>query len=62
MDDWIDGTFEALAEDYKNPDLKGAALTFLVEVWLIYPGKIEDQEMKANNLTNHLAKSIRDNS
>ena len=62
MDDWIDTAFDALGDEFKNYDLKTAALNFLTEVWMIYPGKIEDQEMKANNLINYLARAVREKS
>jgi len=50
-------------DDYRSsPDLKAVALTFLTEVWLVQPQKIEDQEYKANNLINLLSKATRDKS
>lgn len=42
LDDWIDTAFDALADDFKNFDLKIAALNYLVETWMTYPAKIED--------------------
>ncbi len=61
LDDWIDFSFAVAADDYRSsPDMKAAALNFLSEVWLSYPAKIEDQEYKANNLVNLLARATRD--
>lgn len=41
-----------------NKKIKG----FLIEIWFIYPQKIEDSEVKVNNLLNILKKGTREKS
>jgi len=39
-----------------------AALSFLSDIWLQYPAKIEDKEYKANNIISLLTKATREKS
>jgi len=42
LDDWIDFAIENASDEYKNSiDARIAALTLLVEIWILLPFKME---------------------
>ena len=57
LDDWIDFAIENASDEFKNsPDARIAALTLLVEIWILFPFKMEEIEDRANAVMSLLNK------
>ncbi|KAL4496244.1 hypothetical protein ABPG72_012981 [Tetrahymena utriculariae] len=63
LDEWIDFALDGSTDEYKNTiDMRIVSLTLLVEVWMLFPFKIEDSEYKSNAVLQLLGKACKDKS
>jgi len=57
MEDWIELALDFGIHNTDNIGLNIICINFLTDAWLTFPSKIEESELKANNVINMLSRA-----